>query len=424
MYKRSHFSTILFLIIFPGLFSTAWAQTPGPIIERCTPTSVSANSVLECEGFRLGAESIGSEKVKAIFTRAEARIAGRTGGSSSITNNSQKGRQSLDVIVPEEIGPGRWQLVIEVDNLTSNPVTIEIGEWTPPRLITVNPSKVIPGQMVWLSGSNLHINDEIEITDAFGRVRRFSSGASASSTGFTAPRNLPEGETTVRIGLASRDSFSEPVKFVVTSDPIALELWPNEMTKVAPGQWTNLVATSLDPLKKGDGVEVEFRQGEQVMVQLTSKPESTHVQIPAALKPGVVELRTRTLRRELVSEWSKSIVYEILERPVAPFVSAIEMGDKGKAVFLWEGPDRPASFEVQPGYELVLRGNFPAAGPNRLVLNFQGAAERFSITPAEAEREGLLIVLPKDLQAGNWKLSISDLDSGITAQLPVIMQVK
>jgi hypothetical protein len=420
MHKHTHLAAIVFLIIFPGLSSMARAQTPGPLIERCTPTSVSANSVLECEGYRLGAESIGSDKVKAILSRDEARIAGRVGGSGSVTNDSQGGRQSLDVIVPEDIGPGRWQLVIEVGNRASNPVTIEIGEWTPPKLGSLRPSKVSPGQIVWLYGNNLHINDEIEITDAFGHVRTISSGASASSAAFTAPRNLPEGESSVRIGLASRNSFSAPLKFVVTSDPIALDLWANQINKVAAGQWTDLVVTSVEPLKKADGVEVEIRQGDQ----LTSKPGSTHFQIPTALKPGVVELRTRTLRRGLVSEWSKSIVYEILERPVGPFVGAIEMGDKGKPVFLWDGPDRPASFEVEPGYELVLRGNFPAAGPNRLVVNFQRAAERFSITPVEAEREGLLIVLPKDLQTGDWKLSISDLDSGITARIPVIMHVK
>lgn len=424
MHKRTRRATYLFLIALFGLLGRASAQNPGPVIEHCDPSSGSVNSVLECDGFRLGAERIDSEKVKAIFARDNLRIVGRIGGSQNVTNDIQKGPQSVNVTVPESVTPGPWQLIIEVGGRSSNPVTIEIGEWTPPKLSGVMPPKVSPGQVVWLYGSNLHINDEIEITDALGHVRRFSSGASARSTAFTVPKDAPDGEVSVRVGLASRNSFSESVKFVVTSDPIALELWANEMTKVAPGQWTNLVATSLKPLKDADGVEVEFRQGEQVVIQPTLKPGSTHVQIPAALKPGSVELRTRTLRRGFVSEWSKSIVYQVLERPVGPFVGTIEMGDKGKPVFLWEGPDRPTSFEVQPGYELTLRGNFPVAGPNQLLVTFQRSSEQFSLTPVEAEREGLLLNLPKDLKTGDWKLSISDLDSGITALIPVIMHVK
>jgi hypothetical protein len=52
----------------------------------------------------------------------------------------------------------------------------------PSALSGVMPPKVSPGQVAWLYGSNLHINNEIEIADALGHVRRFSSGASARST--------------------------------------------------------------------------------------------------------------------------------------------------------------------------------------------------------------------------------------------------
>jgi hypothetical protein len=424
MHKRTLLATVLFLIAFLALSWRVSAQNPGPVIERCTPSSGSVNSVLECDGFRLGAEELDPKRVRAIFKKDDVRIPGKVGGSSRVTNDVQTGQQSLDVVVPEEITPGRWQLVIEVGERSSQPVTIEIGEWTPPKLGSVMPQTVSHGEFVWLYGGNLHVNDEIEITDALGHVLRFTSGASGGSTGFTVPRNMPEGKASVRIGLASKNSFSDPLTFVVTSGPIALALWDNQMTKVARGQWTNLVATSLKPLEGADGAEVEFRQGEQVVIQPTLKPGSVHVQVPAALKPGSVELRTRTLRQGLVSEWSKSIVYQIVERPVAPIVNAIEMGDKGAPVFLWEGPDRPTKFDVEPGYELTLRGSFPVGTLNHLLVTFQSSTDQFSLTPTEGEREGLLLKLPGELKTGDWKLSISDIESGIAALIPVIMHVK
>lgn len=424
MHKRTRRATFLFLIILPAFFGRASAQNLSPVIEHCNPSSVSVNSVLQCEGFRLGAESIDPEKVKAIFSRGDLRATGRISGSEFVTNDTQKGAQSLDVIVPEEITRGRWQLIVEVRGRSSEQVAIEIGEWTPPSLSSLRPEKVSHGEVVWLDGSNLHNNDDIEITDSLGRVRRLTAGQSSSWTALTVPLNMAEGEASVRVGLASRNLFSEPLKFVVTSDPIALDLWADGMSKVAPGQWTNIVATNLKPLEGADSVEVEFKQGEQVIIQPTLKPDSVHVQVPAALKAGSVELRTRTVRQGLTSEWSKSISYEVLERPAAPFVGAIELGDKGQPVFLWEGPERPTSFEVQPGYALTLRGNFPARGPQDIRVSFQGVREQFSLTPVEGEREGLLLNLPLDLKTGDWKLSISDLESGITESIPVIMHVK
>ena len=424
MDKHTHLAPVLFLIVFLSLFSTASAQNPGPVIERCTPSSASAYSDLECAGFRLGvAEDLDPKRVRAVFARDDSRIAVRLGSSRSVTNDVNSGRQFLNIVVPGEIAAGRWRLVIEVDQRSSNPVMIEIGEWTPPMLESVMPQTVTHGEFIWLSGGNLHVNDEVEITDALGRVRRFISWASGGSIGFNVPRDLPEGKASVRIGLAGKNSFSQPLTFVVTTNPIALTLW-EQMTKVAPGQWTDLVVTSLNPLEGADRAEVEFRQGEHVAIEQTLKPGSLHVRVPAPLKPGSVELRTRTVRQALVSEWSKSIVYQIAERPIAPMVSAIEMGDKGSPVFLWEGPDRPTKFEVEPGYDLTLRGNFPVATPNQLLITFQSSSDQFSLTPTEGEREGLLIRLPGDLKQGDWKLLISDLESGIIATIPITMHVK
>jgi len=328
----------------------------------------------------------------------------------------------LSVVVPEEITPGRWQLIIEVRERSCDPVMIEIADWTPPKLSSLMPERVSHGEFVFVYGGNLHVNDEIEITDSLGHVRRFSAGGSGSATGFTVAKDMPDGEAWIRIGLAARNSFSQPLKFVVTSGPIALELWPDQMKKVAPGQWTDLVVTTLKPAEDADNVEVEFRRGEQVIIQPTLKSNRTHVRVPPTLKPGSTELRTRTWRQGFTSDWSRAISYEILEHAVAPSVSAIEMRDK--AFFLWDGPDRPASFEVEPGYALTLRGDFPVGSPDYLRIVFQRNTEQFTLTPIAGERGGMLLNLPGDLEPGEWKISITDLESGITAPIPILMRVK
>jgi len=423
MYKHFSFVPVLSLIVSLVVLSfTTSAQTLGPVLERCSPTKGAVNTVLECDGLRLGAEVTDPKLLRATFVRGAIRIAARASGSRYITNDLQGGPQTLSVVVPEEITPGRWQLIIEVGERSCDPVMIEIADWTPPNLSSLVPQRVSRGEFVFVYGGNLHVNDEIEITDSLGHVRRFSAGASGSSTGFTVAKDMPDGEAWIRIGLAARNSFSQPLKFVVTSGPIALELWPDQMKKVAPGQWTDLVVTTLKPAEDADNVEVEFRRGEQVIIQPTLKSNRTHVRVPPTLKPGSTELRTRTWRHGFTSDWSRAISYEILEHAVAPSVSAIEMRDK--AFFLWEGPDRPTSFEVEPGYALTLRGDFPVGSPDYLRIVFQRNTEQFTLTPIAGERGGMLLNLPGDLEPGEWKISITDLESGITAPIPILMRVK
>ena len=423
MQKHLMFGVFLSLIVFEFCLSTL-AQNLNPVLEGCTPTKAAVNTVLQCDGLRLGAEVTDPTRVRATFVRGAIRIAGRASGSRYIPNDLQSGPQTLSVVVPEQITPGRWQLVIEVGEWSSEPVMIEVADWTPPNLSSLMPERVSRGEFVFVYGGSLHVNDEIEITDSLGHVRRFSAGASGSSTGFTVSRDMPDGEAWIRVGLTARNSFSQPLKLVVTSGPVALELWPDQMTKVAPGQWTDLVVTTLKPAEDADKVEVEFRRGEQAIIQSTLKSNRTHVRVPATLKPGSIELRTRTSLQGLASDWSRAISYEILEHPVGPSVWAIEMGDKANPVFLWEGPDRPTNFEVEPGYALTLRGDFPVGSPEQLRIIFQRNTEQLAITPVEGERGGKLLNLPGDMGAGDWKISITDLESGITATIPILMRVK
>ncbi|HMF57763.1 MAG TPA: hypothetical protein VK619_15580 [Pyrinomonadaceae bacterium] len=398
----------------------AGAQNSGPLLERCAPRRGAVNSVLELEGYRLSAED--TSKVKAYFIRGSVKLTARIGGSHYVTNDLRGGEQSLEVIVPEDVAPGQWQVLVEVYGQRSAPVAVEIAEWEPPLLDHLTPERVGPGELIWVFGTNFHRDDEIEITDSLGNVHRFDSGASAQDVAFDVPKNMPEGSATVRVGITREGvgSFSQPLSFVVTSGPVPLELWSNGMKPVAPGQWANLVVTSTEPLEHSERTEVEFSQNGQHLVVETLNPRSLHVHVPAALAPGAVELRTRTWQEGLVSDWSKTIAYKLSEHPVPFQVDVIEV--RNKPVFLWEGPDRPTSFAAHPGDTLIFRGDFTVATADDLRITLDGAGGQLSFMPVDVEA-GVSITLPHNIRRGDWRFTFLETDNGMRARVPVVMRV-
>ena len=424
--RRGLFSSVKFYLLLSSLMvcSSAAAQTAGPIIERCTPTRGAAKSVLEVAGYRLGAEDMA--KVKVYFIRGQLRLSAGMSGTSSTTNDVQGGPQTLDVIVPEKITPGEWQMLIEVRGQKTAPVPIQITEWTPPQLERLSHTRAQRGDVISIYGSNIHIDDEIELTDAQGQVRRFSAGADSSGTGFTVPADLPEGELTVRVGLTvnGADSFSQPLKLVVTSGPLPLELWGSAMDPVAPGQWADLVFNSTKTLEQSERTEVEFRQGEQLVIAPTQQPDAARVRVrvPVALAPGAVELRTRTWRDGVASEWSEPQAYRLLDAPVSPLVEALEVGAEPRQIHLWEGPDRPRSFDAHAGEAIIFRGRFYMEHAGELRVTLRGPGGQLSLPAVDVER-GFQVQLPANVRRGNWRLSIEDATTGKGSQLPVVMRV-
>lgn len=101
----------LLLLLFTFLTVTVTAQTRGPVIEEFSPQAVSANSVLVLHGYRLHPSS--PEKINIYFIQNGNTYPARTGGGSSVTNDEHNGRQTLEVIVPEEVMPGPTQVIVE-----------------------------------------------------------------------------------------------------------------------------------------------------------------------------------------------------------------------------------------------------------------------------------------------------------------------
>jgi hypothetical protein len=424
------FSAALSLVLWSGVAAAfqhqaAASQYQAPEIINCTPAVASVNSVLELEGYRLGGDD--PTRVQVTLWRGSIRYPARTGGSRSVTNDRSGGSQSLEVIVPEELPSGSYRLTIEVDGHRSAPVNVEIGHWMPPSLQSLRPSTGRPGEFIWIFGTGFHVYDDIEITDARGRKHLFSRvGASAGDTTFSIPKNMPEGEATVRIGNSQygNGQYSAHLRLTITNGPQPLELWTGEMEPVAPGQWIDLVVSSTTTLESSERTEVLFKQGDQSVIVSTSKPDNLHLRVPSTLLAGEVQLQSRTWQNGVASEWSEPRSYELSKQPVAPHVQAIEVGPDWKQVFLWPGPDKPESFVGNPGQPLIFRSSLPVATIDQLRVTLEGPGGVITIRPTEAERSGINVELPLELEPGEWRLTIGNPQDGTQAQLPIIMLIR
>lgn len=391
------------------------AQTEAPVVKDCWPRSGSVNSVIELKGFRLGPDEL--ESAKAFFIQNGIEIPARTGGGSSITNDRLNGPQTLEVIVPEEVVPGPAQIVAERNGLRSAPVTITITEWTLPVIKQITPLSGPPGTTVNIACENFHIYDEVELTDGAGRVvKKYESGGSANGTSFVVPKDFPEGVLRVRIGnrKRGRNQFTPPAEFFVTNEALPLELLPDWIKPVAPGQWIDLQALSLAPLKQAERTEVSFKQAGREIIVNAPRPLRPRVEVPAALSPGAVQVTVRTWRNRHPSTWSIPVTLQLAEKPLPPYVQAIRL-EKDTWVQLWPGPDRATSFTAAPGDLIVMNGTYPVAGADKLKVLFvrMGNVVELEVTELNEKADWfseVTVRLPTELGSGNWQMIVRAID--------------
>ena len=398
-----------------------------PVVDECWPHSGSVNSVIELKGFRLEADKLETAKVFVIQNGSE--IPARTGGSSSVTNDSLNGRQTLEVILPEEVVPGPAQLVAERNGFRSVPVAITITEWTLPVIKQITPASGPPGTSVNIECENFHIYDVIELTDGEGRkVRSYESGGDSTGTGFVVPKDFPEGVLRIRIGNRKRgkNQFTPPVEFMVTNEALPLELVPESIQSVAPGQWANLVPTSSEPLKHSEQTEVSFKQGGREIIVNLQRPRRARVEVPAALSPGDVEVQVRTWRHGRPSIWSTPVTIKLADKPLPPDVQALRL-EKGTWTQLFPGPDRAKKFTAAPGDLIVMNGIYPVAGADKLKVLLLRSGEVLELPVTELNEKAdwfneVSLRLPPDIAGGNWQMVVRAID-GSECLIPIPIRV-
>lgn len=369
------------------------------------------NSALALSGYALGMEDPGA--VRVLFMRGGVEHVAMVGGVISRDPNEI---QYIDIEVPEAITPGLWQLVVDVKGRRSAPVTIDIKAAGPVVLTRVSPERPHPSQGVLLATTTpAQAGDHLELIDGRGVLWRMGAGVSSLGFSFTLPDDVAEGEATVRAGRAQdgADRFSASLKFLITSSPLPLKRLAAAMMKsVAPGQWTDLVkdADVEFEIRRSDRIEVEFRQGDAVVITQATGPVSVHVQVPPGLAPGSVSVRTRTWIEQTGSEWSAPSRFRTLQRFVSPSISSIEAGPLRKLVV---GRKRRSC--VRPNNA---RGSVGAArtlpcGPSRRSPGATPTTDRGSRSGADGRRWRSAGRVPGQTAPGDWQLTIGTAD-GLT----------
>jgi hypothetical protein len=272
---------------------------------------------------------------------------------------------------------------------------------TIPVLERISPARPHPAQIVFVqTRPPAYVGDYVELTDAVAHVWRIPTGVSGSLVLFKLPDEVADGEAAVRVGRTRNgvDHFSAPLKFVATSGPSPLPPFAASMTyPVAPGQWTDLVvdADVEFEISRADRIDVEFSQGHRTIVTRPTGPDRVHVQVPRALSPGLIHVRTRTWIERKPSEWSVATDFDALEHLVAPSVTSIEAGPLRNLVW-WAGDRSPAFASAKHGEALVLRGHFPVARAADLRIQLHGATPVVALSATDVEG-GVRIELPKNV---------------------------
>jgi hypothetical protein len=306
------------------------AATEPPAIIRITPSSAAPQTRIKLEGYRLGANL--DQGVRVLFIRGETEYDVAPNGGGYETANLKQGIQDISTQVPEELQPGPCQVIVEVEGQRSTTFTVQINiPATPPTLTDFRPHSPRPGELIWIEGTGFSDSDEFELTDALGKPHLIVGGGTsdADTSAFTLPKDLPPGETRLRVieHRSGTNQSSNVVSLTIVNGPTPLEIESDWLMPVAAAQWLDLVVGSTDPLKSAERVEVLFQQQQQVVIVATKSPNENglRVRVPESLAAGNVTLQTRTVVSGEASAWSEPVNFSLLDKPAAAKIYSLEI---------------------------------------------------------------------------------------------------
>ena len=247
---------------------------------------------------------------------------------------------------------------------------------------------------------------------------RATGGTGEQDTGFqTFNVTVPEG---LASGLCQKK-----VNMKILIVPLPLEIFPNRLMPVAPGQWLDIGVEDVPLYNQPKQVEVEFAQnGHTEVIDLQLDPnDELHVQVPQTLLPGEAVVRTRTRRDGRISEWSQAVGLELLDHPASPVVDSVQRirkkGDQSDPLVYLEG-DRSPVLIVEPGNRIALRGHFAVESTSSLRINLVKGERRVVIRPSDTDRpytSYFEVELPRNLRPGEWQVHVLEEAHNTSARL-------
>jgi hypothetical protein len=316
---------LLFCFCVAAFGQEAASETQAPELIKTTPAIASPGTAINLEGLRMGAEA--DDRIRIYFVQSGVEHPAEKTGSSWDSNDVKRGLQHYNVKVPKDVEDGPCQIIVEVAGVRSLPQIIEIKTLVkPPVLNSLNPRWVLRGEVVWIDGSGFGDDDEVELIDSTGETHELGNlgtTSSALTAAFTLPENLPDGEATIR-AIEQRSGLKQPsnsLAFMISHDPVPLYIHEDALKPVAPGQWLQLVVTSMKPLERADRIEVRMKQNEAVSTATVKDVKNLRVQVPMSFVPGLIEIETRTWVAQTPSAWSKPVSLKLIERTASAQIS-------------------------------------------------------------------------------------------------------
>jgi hypothetical protein len=311
---------------------------------------------------------------------------------------------------PSDLAAGRWELVIEANGVRSVPIPIEISVVSDFLLGGMSPTRPHPSQLVRVSTRPFNqVVEYVRLTDSQGRQWQLRTGGSSDGVGFRLPDDIADGEASVQAGRTEYgvERLSEPLRFSITSGPLPLSAAAaGVMRPVAAAQWTDLGKDHLIEyeIARADRIEVQFRQGDLAIANPAAGPDKVHVQVPGRLKPGEVEVRSRTWIEQTASEWSEPASFQVLEQPVPPSVAVIEAGLIRRPV--WYSGEPGAVIQAPRGEALVLRGHFPVRNARDLRVQLRGSRRTLELQGTDVDG-GVRVLIPPQAASGDWRIVVA-----------------
>ena len=400
------------------------AQNDVPVIQAVEPVSVCQGCAIQVVGSRLIDKDMGGTRV--LLLRGQQTIAVAAGSfSRSLEDEPRGGRETLTFELPPNAIIGSWQLIVERDGHRSTPVTVHILDWVPPTLHALSPEEVAPGQSVTLTGGDFPSQLFVDLLDQNGsRMSRIETTAAPQETAFRLPEGTPEGNMLVRIG-ARRDGVewhSQSLPLRVTAVPrVSIDV--SMMAPVAPGQWTMLVMDGNSQQIGAERVDVEFRQGQEVMISSHSGDQDVRLKVPSTLAPGLVNLRARVWRAGRSSPWSQMVAFDLLPFPADAVIHAVAVVRDGNPFALWSRIDASAPLDVRSGDRLLVGGEFPFASARLTLTGPSAPNEPIRLQSITARGNTIEVEVPQ-LVAGEWLLRVQSEDMTKAGDAGVVIRVE
>ncbi len=315
-----------------------WAKTPRPRITAVNPSKVSPAVYIGIEGQWLGAHE-GSE-VLILFIQGGVTHSEEAPGAGAV-DADPNGLQFLDARVPDKLREGTCQLVLEVKGRRSEPFNLEISSaFTPPVVTSLHPKWVRPGEGVLIRGLGFSGSDKFELTDSTGQVHEIEGSKSAETAHFPLPNSVSDGAAALRMveHRSGRKQRSNGLGLIISHGPVPLELLFRPRQPLAPGQSLLMSAYGNKALSQATAVEVELTQAGSSRSVFVKDLKNLRFEIPYEITSGRMEIRNRTWRDSIASEWSDPVSYQVGDRPAPPSIHNIQRWPKkAEAVFVQDG---------------------------------------------------------------------------------------